>query len=921
MPGRAPRLEPVVEIPVRSSKKRPAKQGGQSTTAGPTSHNPSRAGKATRNGAKEKGKEQEGEGSPELGVEGEEAGEDSDSDEEVSSSLIPKDKGKAKAVEPAAQEEDGDDEEDQLAEDDGANDTDYDDFPPTASTAKHRSPTQRYGKKGSKTSPAKSKKAPKQKEKPAPKPRGRQPKKKVVAPAVDEDEEVVELDPSDADADAQAEGATPPPAAQRQTDRQSEAPPSPRKHLSRRAATKAAKAMHEQLQLPQFEGKSRKEQPQEEEEEVEEQQPAQEEEQEQEGEGEEDADGDDDEVVAQKAPSQQKKRGRPRGSTSGSPKKSPRKKKKVAPSQAQAEPEEGQDDDAAADADEHDNGAFSGVPQQKNKKKKKGKRAPAPAAEFHASSSDEDVEQDGHIPVPSDVDEPDPEKPPELFMHLNAAEDEWVPDRIWLHDDAGAWREGDKEKWAARIERHGGKVLEQISEFAIAILPDTDAAGYEDIFDYVTQFDATPVSHMWLSACYSRSRDLSHPYRYSLSTFAAPRPPGRNAAERRARKAKKWKLTPNELKRFAVLYQRHHDPEERDATLNWVMETMQREFFDGSERTTISGFQHLFKTHRAEIRAQADRVRHRENERREKKRRATERLLAEEAEADRGRREFSAPFGGGDDWMWDGAGAEAGPSGEGARERRRREEQTTNGSAKKRRKDPLFDINDSVFDDDDTQSAPRGDLFRRSPSPASAGSSRSASVPPPRRPLRAADSPSPAPSRGRSPSWAHSDTSQRDEAQEEEEPPLPLDDITQSLAILSSHFGRPHPLVRRINLACSFSLLSTRRVLHLLREMGDAYAADPDDYDRLQALHLQVVDLCWSAKADKLVLSGAADAEVAEMYRKSEEEVKVRREEVLGGLGWEVVERERWFPSKAEVRRILAEAAEEEEGEEQEELQ
>ncbi|GAA5830323.1 hypothetical protein JCM11251_001307 [Rhodosporidiobolus azoricus] len=925
---------PVLEAPPPSHHShKPIKDR---STTGPTSKNASRSSKKTRAQAQDPARVEQTEDSPELGGEGEEDGDEDedDSEEEVSSSLLPRDKGKGRATTLPGQEDE--EEVDQLAEDTVGDETDYDDLPPTSLTARaRRSSAKTYSKRGQKPSPPKGL----EKERGVPARRGRgRPRKEESAPAPKKrgrPRKQKKVNSSEEDTDEEEEDeleeATPPPAGQQQR-HPSSVPDSPRKHLSRKAAEESAKKVHEQLKAPKQtpEAESGEDQEKQNGEDVE-----------LEGEDGEDEAGDQ-AVVKEPAPEKALKgrKGRKGGppaavskSRSSQKPSATTKKMVVRPLRSRADEEQ--------QGEAHDNRLFSGLPadsQRQKHKKGKEKRQETLAAAFEPSADErDDVEDEDCISVTSeDGEEPDPLRPPKLFMHLNYAQDAWLPDRIWLHDDGDAWQKeamisgASKETWLKRIEKHGGKLCEHPDQNVTAILPEHDAQGYADIYKYARDCFATCITIAWLRDVWNSSSQRREVVRHDPSDYAARAPDFDRPHDRRYRRFKSridWWLAPRELRRFAELYARWKDPEENGVDWRWVIGTMQKEFFDSTRRTTCSGFQDLFKVFRDDIEAEAARIHKRATNRQE-------RVTVEDDERARPNETAQAQQKSPERWVERMLEPDmrVGAALSGPRKRRKPEEAAAGltQAATKKWKNALFNINDSNFDVDDTQLADRlsnNDNHRPPSHPsASTSSSSQSEIPAPCSPLHAA-SPLQSPFRSPSPRQPQSAASSPSPAK-----PLTLDnllktDLPTALSLLSSHFSLPLLLIRRINLACSFSLPSTHRILLALQEMAalterfaddTTPAAGTDEEEaiktrekeinaELKKLHLEIKGLVWSEKMDEKLLREGEEGEkhVMQKFKKSEEDVRLRKEQVLEALGWEVVQRERWFPEKKVINAIL----------------
>ncbi|GAA6054545.1 hypothetical protein JCM3770_006020 [Rhodotorula araucariae] len=215
-----------------------------------------------------------------------------------------------------------------------------------------------------------------------------------------------------------------------------------------------------------------------------------------------------------------------------------------------------------------------------------------------ASDDGEDEE------LSSSDDKPDEQRPPKVFMHWG--NDDWVADRIWVHD---RWvRPGKREQAIKYIKNNGGKVMREMRDANIAIVPDWTDESYQKLYIEAQASGSNPTVYAWLQDCSRQTASHGVPFRPPHRDYAAPVPKSSSSFEHDRRGKRYLRLPEEELERFAQWYNRWKAGQ---VGLEEVFERMQREFYNvnQSHRTTISAYRAAFDEHKLQIRTLARRLR------------------------------------------------------------------------------------------------------------------------------------------------------------------------------------------------------------------------------------------------------------------------------------------------------------------------
>ncbi|BGP30068.1 hypothetical protein JCM10296v2_001820 [Rhodotorula toruloides] len=122
--------------------------------------------------------------------------------------------------------------------------------------------------------------------------------------------------------------------------------------------------------------------------------------------------------------------------------------------------------------------------------------------------------------------------PPQIFQHRS--DEGWRPDRIWLHHE---WnKEGKRDRIVKYIKDHGGKVVTNMHNADLAILPPYEADCYAELYSDTLRCDAVPITYLWLKDCSDRSYTEDRPTRLEPLKYVASAPIKRDSHSRRYRR-------------------------------------------------------------------------------------------------------------------------------------------------------------------------------------------------------------------------------------------------------------------------------------------------------------------------------------------------------------------------------------------------
>ncbi|GAA5964588.1 hypothetical protein JCM8115_004675 [Rhodotorula mucilaginosa] len=223
----------------------------------------------------------------------------------------------------------------------------------------------------------------------------------------------------------------------------------------------------------------------------------------------------------------------------------------------------------------------------------------SPRRRFELAPSEDEATDDGE-------DETKTMYPPEMFQHRAFIEAEdggrrrgWVADRFWVHDQ---WDSpGKREKVVAYIEENGGRVVKSMKKAQIAILPEWSFDEYKELYAEATAAGAFPIVYAWVKDCGRHSVKEGRAVRLSLSKYAAPK----RGPRADGRSKRYLRLSYEETEKFARLYARWA---RKEISRGEMLERMQSQFFDGTKRTTIDGFDACLKENEQQIRSLAKRI-------------------------------------------------------------------------------------------------------------------------------------------------------------------------------------------------------------------------------------------------------------------------------------------------------------------------